>query len=371
MIFGIPVEIRDNEHRVGAVPFLVEELVKHGHQVLVETNAGVMSQYSDADYQRAGAMMVPSPEKLYGQSTIVLKVRAPRPVEYELIKPHHIIFSFFNFFGHLDMGRSLMARGCTCYAYEYLKTTDQARPLLDMDRRIAGQLAVQQGAHYLQTPHGGRGVLLGDAPGVSPARVVVLGATSAGIAAAAYASRCGATVSLLDENPAALEKARKILPDPVHTLTGDAQNIQKIFPTADLVISAIQEVEQKSPVVVSEAAVGWLPKGAVIIDLDIDNGGSVETSAPTKFENPVFVKDGIIHYCVPNLAGAVPATASEALSSTLLPFLIRFLDRGFKETLLADEEFRSGLVIFEGRVTNPTLAKELGVPYFDLKGSRE
>ncbi len=371
MIFGIPMEIRDNEYRVGAVPFLVEELVKRGHQVMIETNAGSRSHYSDEDYENSGAVIVPSPEKLYGQSEHILKVRSPKPVEYELIKPNHTVFAFFNFFNNLEMTRSLMARGCSCFAYELLKTNDNNRPILNMERTITGQLAVQQGAYFLESQNGGRGVLIGEAPGGSPAQVVVIGATAAGLAAANYAARCGASVQLLDEDITLLESIQEKIPANVNTLINHEKNLKKILPGTDLLISATQQVETKRPKIFSEEAVKTLPEGAVVIDLDIENGGSIATCTPTKFENPTFVKHGVIHYCVPNLAGAVPVSASEALSSSLLPYILQYINASPETMSDEDDEFRSGWVIYEGRVANAALAKELDVLYYDIKEHRE
>jgi alanine dehydrogenase len=212
MIFGIPVEIMSHENRVGSVPFLVEDLVKRGHQVLVETKAGEMSHYNDEAYENSGAVIVPSPDKLYAQAEFILKVREPRPVEYELIRPDHTVFSYFHFFNNLDLARSLIDRCCTCYAYEMLKDDAGIRPLLNLDQQIVGQLAVQQGAHYLQTHKGGRGVLIGSAPNVSPAKVVILGASVAGIYAASYAANSGADVYLLDSDSRELQEAKTKLP---------------------------------------------------------------------------------------------------------------------------------------------------------------
>jgi alanine dehydrogenase len=369
MIFGIPVEIMSHENRVGSVPFLVEDLVKRGHQVLVETKAGEMSHYNDEAYENSGAVIVPSPDKLYAQAEFILKVREPRPVEYELIRPDHTVFSYFHFFNNLDLARSLIDRCCTCYAYEMLKDDAGIRPLMNLDQQIVGQLAVQQGAHYLQTHKGGRGVLIGSAPNVSPAKVVILGASVAGIYAASYAANSGADVYLLDSDSRELQEAKTKLPRNVDTLISHEQNFKKIFPRTDLLITAIQKADDKSPVVVSKEAIGWLPGGAVVVDLDIDHGGSVETSKPTTHENPVFVVDGIIHYCVAGMGGVVPASASEALSNVLLPYLRKVAENGFVETLKTSEDFVSGLAIYEGRVTNAKLAEELGVSFYDLKES--
>ncbi len=263
-----------------------------------------------------------------------------------------------------------MARGCSCFAYELLKTKDNHRPILNVDRTIAGQLAVQQGAYYLECQNGGRGVLIGEALGVSPARVVVIGANAAGVAAANYAARSGASVHLLDEDPALLENIREKLPANVNTLINHEQNLKKILPATDLLISATQQVENKTYEIISEAAVKTLPEGAVIIDLDIENGGSIATCTPTKFENPTFVKHGVIHYCVPNLPGSVPASASEALSSALLPYMLRFIDTSPTSVFQEDDEFRSGLVVFEGRIVNEALAKKLDVQYYDIREHR-
>ncbi len=367
MKFGIPLEIRNHENRVGAAPFLVEELVKRGHEVLVETKAGEMSYYLDEAYELSGATIVPSPEKLYSQAEFILKVREPMPVEYDLIRPEHVIFAYFHLIlSNVEMSRSLLARGCSCYAYELYKNKDGISPMLNMEEQIIGQMGVQQGAYYLQSPKGGRGVLLGSVSGVSPVQVTILGATPAGMSAASYAATLGANVALFDEDYQTLQNAKEKLPANVNTFISHEQNYKKKFSTTDLLISAIQKKEDKAALVLTRETVKLLPKGAVLVDLAIDYGGSAETSKPTTHENPTFTIDGIIHYCVPNLAGAVPGTASEALSSALLPLLVRFMENGFLETLKNDKYFASGLTIYEGRVTHPRLAKELNVSLFHL-----
>lgn len=366
MVFGIPLEIMTHENRVGAAPFLVKELTKRGHQVLVESKAGEISHYSNEAYEQAGAVIVPSPDKLYAQAKFILKVREPRPVEYELIRADHTIFAYFHFFNNPDLARAMINESCTCFAYEMVADDEANRPLLNLDRQIVGQLAVQQGAHYLQTHKGGRGVLIGNAPGVSPAKVVVMGASIAGIYAARFAANNGADVYLLDSDSQELQDARAELPPNVDTLISHEQNLRKIFPTTDLLISAVQKEDELSPVAVSKEAVSWLPEGAVVVDLDIEHGGSVETSKPTTHENPTFVVDGVIHYCVPGMAGVVPASASEALSNVLLPYMIKCAENGFMETLKADKEFMNGLAIYEGRVTNEKLARHLNLSFYQF-----
>lgn len=369
MIFGIPVEIRSHENRVGAAPFVVEELVKRGHQVLVESKAGILSGYSDELYERAGAVLVPSAEKLYAQAQFILKVGEPVPVEYELILPEHTIFAYFYFSTNLEMSRSLLARGCSCYAYEAVEEPNGLHPLLSVERQIVGQLAVLHGASCLHTQEGGRGVMLGFAPGVQPAQVVVLGAADAGTVAAAYAARLGARVFLLESDFNLMQKAKLLLPPNASVMTYHEHNLHVLLPQTDLLISAMQNGMESSPAVLLEEDVQRLPEGAVIVDLNIDFGGSVETSHATTHENPTFVKHGVVHYCVPNLAGSVPRTASEALSSVLLPILTRFAEGGFPQVLRGDDSLLKGLAMYEGRATDPRLAEALGVPFYDFKAN--
>ena len=371
MIFGVPLEIRTHEHRVGAVPSVVHELVGLGHQVLVEAKAGERSGHSDADYAAAGATIVPSPEKLYSQAEAILKVRGPIPVEYDLIRPDHILFGFFRFFNRPEKTLALLGRGCTCYAYEMFKTRDNRRPLLDIDCRISGQVAVQQGSTYLMTPHGGRGVLLGRIPFGDPLNVTILGLSVAGISAAEFAAQNGARISIIDHDETRFEEAASHLPEDVRLLKFSPETLQEMLPRTDLLISTLQEVEDLSPVVLSKEEVALMPPGSVLVDLAADFGGSVETSNPTSPDNPTFVVENVIHYCVRSLPSMVAATASEALSNALLPYLIRFCEAGFVETLRANEELATGLVFFEGWVTHEKLAETLGVKYVDFRESGE
>ncbi len=369
MIFGIPLELRTHENRVGATPFLVEELVKRGHEVYVETGAGEMSHFSDADYEQAGAAIVPSPEKLYGKANVVLKVGEPMPVEYELIRPDHIILAYFYFLSNLEMARSLLARGCTCFAYELLKNSSGRRPLLSVERKIVGELAVHEGAYYLQSQNGGRGIHIGGLPGVTPAWVTIIGDSLAAESAAAHAATLGATVFLIDMDYQSLESLAERLPDKVNLRFYHEQNLKKILPSTDLLILANRKVEDSSFIPIGAGVLSLLPEGAVVVDLNVDYGGSQENGNPTTHENPVFRKDGIIYYGVPNLAGVVPATSSEALSSALMPYLVRFAEVGFIETLKQDEQCSTGLAIFEGRVAHPLLAERLSAPLYDFRAN--
>ncbi len=369
MNFGVPLEIRNHENRVGAVPFVVDALVKRGHQVYVETNAGLKSQYPDEEYEKSGATIVPSPEKLYGQSDIILKVRAPKPVEYDLILPEHIICGYFYFSSNVEMGKSLIGRGCTCLAYDLLEKSNGDRPLVEVEGQLVGQLAIQQGAHYLRLQKGGRGVLLGVVPGVAAAQVVILGASSAGISAAQYAANLGGRIYLLDTDYESLRNARERLPQNVNTLIFHEQNFRTIFPTTDLLVNAIDRYDRDAPMVVTKESVALLPKGAVLVDLEIELGRTIETSKPTSHEHPSLNLDGVTHYCVPNLAGVIPVTASEALSSALLPYTKRLARMSSLEDLSKDKSFTSGIAIYEGHVANAELAALSGMMLYEFDKS--
>ena len=369
MNFGVPLEIRNHENRVGAVPFLVDALVKRGHQVFVESNAGLKSEYPDEEYVKSGATIVPSPEKLYGQSEIILKVRAPKPVEYDLIRPEHVICGYYYLTSNVEMSKSLIGRGCTCIAYDLLEKANGNRPLVEVEGQLVGQLAVQQGAHYLRLQKGGRGVLLGVVPGVAAAQVVILGASAAGISAAHYAANLGGRIFLLDTDYESLRNARERLPQSVNTLICHEQNFRKTFPSTDLLINAIDRQDREAPMVVTRESVALLPKGAVVVDLEIELGRTIETSKPTSHEHPSLNLDGVTHYCVPNLAGVIPVTASEALSSALVPYMKRLARMTSIAELTEDKTFVSGMAIYEGHVANAELAALSGMMLYDFEKS--
>ncbi|RMG68161.1 MAG: alanine dehydrogenase [Calditrichaeota bacterium] len=366
MIFGIPLEIKTHEYRVGALPYVVDELVSRGHRVLVENRAGLDSGATDEDYQLHGAEIVPSSEKLYGQADFILKVREPMPVEYELIRPEHTIFAFFHFLNNLEMARALVARGCSCFAYEWLTAADGTRPIMAMNGQIAGKIAIQQGMYWLEKHNGGRGKMLANIPGAQPARVTIVGAGAVGQNAARMAAELGATVYLLDTNYRTLQRAKRHLPENVITLMSHEDNLRQLLPETDLLISAVYVATDVAPVVIRKELVQLMPEGSVIVDVDIDSGGGVETSKATTHANPVFVLDGVIHYCVPNLLGVVPYTASRGLSAAVLPYLIEIAEKGFVEAVTSDPDLRSALAVYEGRVSNRRLAEALQMNYFSL-----
>nr|HQV33995.1 hypothetical protein [Calditrichia bacterium] len=339
-----------------------------GHTVVVETRAGIASGYPDAAYQAVGAIIAPSEEKLYGQAEWVVKIREPKPIEFELIQPHHTVFSFFQFFANLDMTSSMLARGCTCLAYEYLMDEDGRRPFLSLEHRLEAEVAIAQASFYLMTAHGGKGRLLGNIPGAVPCRVTVVGENDAACHAANLALKRGARVRLLYLDEEALNNSETPLDEGVERAPAGEDAYREFFPGTDLLISANTTPTGKTELAIPFEAVEYLKSGTVAVDLDIAMGGSIGTSHRTDHDNPIFLSDnGVIHYCVPHLAGVIPATSSEALSYALLPFLLRIADFGFANVLRDQPGLTNGLVIFEGRITKPELANELGVSIFNIR----
>lgn len=368
MIVGIPMEIRANEYRVGAIPMLVEEMVARGHEVLVETKAGEASGYPDEAYTAVGASIAPSQEKLYAQAEFIIKVRAPRPFEYELIKPSHTLLCYFHYLSNLEMSRSLVGRGCTCYAFEFVSSNDNINPLLDIERILSARIGVEKGMQYLHRNVDGKGMLFGDVPGADPARVAIIGENAAAIHAARYAARYGAAVQLYFISEPELAKRQHLLPESVSTQPYDEEGLAAAATGFDVMIAATQTNAGVKRATIAADVVLQLAPGSVVVDLDIGAGGSFATSQRTDHQNPVFQTDnGVIHYCVPNLPGIIPVSASQALSHALLPYIIRFADMGFLDTLRADPHAATGLIIFEGRVTRPTLADDLDLTFYDFR----
>ncbi len=356
MIFGIPLEMRNLEYRVGAVPFLVAELAKHGHKVYVESRAGEKCGYSDNAYEDAGAVIAPSPEKLYGQAEFILKIRDPKLFEVDLISPDHTIFSFANIFHQPEYSRALAGRGCSWYTYDML-LEGNGRPLMDAMLHIEGQLAIQQGANYLLGNTGGLGVLLGNAPGSAIARVTIIGNSTAAESAANWAANNGAAVNRLlpfesdgGEGPNLFEK-----------------NLRAILPETDLLLSAVIDIDNNANHSLSGEMFREMPAGSVVVDLDVDYGGGFDMSNPTRPETPLHYLEHVWYYGLSNLAGLVQRTASDALSNVLLPYLLAFSEDGFQKILSKNPDLGNGLLIYEGRIANERLAGLTDLPFFNLR----
>lgn len=367
MKFGIPRELRIQEMRVGALPFLVKEIVRRGHQVYVETGAGEYCEAMDSQYERVGAKIVPSSEKLYSLSDAVLKIREHQPVELELVKPNQIFLSFFHFVNNHDLLKMLAEKNCTCLSYEFVEDEQKRRPLVQPISRIAGQMAVLNGAYYLQKHVGGRGIVLGRVTGSPPAQVTIIGAGNVGKQAAITAASLGARVMILDNDYTKLLELDALGYPNISTLISTDDHIKELLPNTDLLICCIQIPEQPTPKIISKELVKTMHEGSVIVDVDIDLGGSVETSKITHHDNPTFEVDGIIHYGVSNITAAVPKIASRAFSAAFMPYIIKICELGFEKAILADAGLAKGLSIYKGKIVKKSLSQLSGLPYSPLK----
>ncbi|UCF62946.1 MAG: alanine dehydrogenase [bacterium] len=366
MTFGIPRELRAQEMRVGALPFLVKEIVKYGHKVYVETGAGEFCEALDSQYERVGAQIVPSSEKLYSLADIILKIREHQPVELELIRPEQSFFSFFHFVTNPDLAKILAGKGCTCLSYEFVKDKQNRRPLLQSISRIAGQMAVLNGAFYLQKHSGGRGIVLGRVTGSPPAQVTILGAGNVGKQAAIAAANLGARVIILDNDYSRLLELDALGYPNISSIISTDENIKELLPITDLLIACIHIPEKPTPKIVSREMVKTMRQGSVIVDVDIDLGGSVETSKITHHENPTFVVDGVVHYCVSNITAIVPKIAARAFSAALMPYLIKIAKHGLERSVLANSGLANGISLYKGYVVKNSLANSTGLPYTEL-----
>lgn len=366
MKFGIPRELRSQEMRVGALPFVVKELVRKGHEVYVETGAGEFCEALDSQYERAGATIVPSSEKMYSLAEIVLKIREHQPVELDLIRPDQAFFSFFHFINNPELVKSMAGKGCTCLSYEFVEDENRRRALLQPISRITGQMAVLNGAFYIQKHTGGRGIVLGRVTGSPPAQVTILGAGNVGKNAAITAANLGARVIVFDIDYSKLQELDALGYPNVSSLISTDENLKELLPITDLLISCIQIPDKPTPKIVTPEMVKTMRAGSVIVVVDIDRGGSVETSKMTNHDNPVFVVDGVLHYCVSNITAVVPKIAARAFSAALLPYLVKIAEMGFEQALLNEIGLAKGISIYKGFVVNQALVESTGLPYANL-----
>lgn len=368
MRIGVVRELTPGESRVALTPHAVYELTRAGHRVLVELGAGEQSAISDEEYAEAGAKIVGDAEEVYGESELLTKVYGPLLEEQERLRPGLMLLSFLSLAVNPRLTRALLDSGCTAFALENVRNASGGLPLLTPMSEIAGRLVPQIGAHYLQKPSGGRGVLLGGATGVRPGRVVVLGAGIVGSGAARVSSELGAEVTVLDRD---IERLRRIESERygerrITTLAATGPSIRDAVLRADLVIGAILIVGSRTPHLVDRQTVREMKTGSVIVDVDVDNGGSVETSRPTTLAEPTFVEHGVTHYCVKNVPASVPVTATRALSNALLPYVQRIAGVGLVDALNADPGLQRGVAVAEGRVVSPVLGREYGLEHQPL-----
>jgi alanine dehydrogenase len=359
MIIGILKEIKTAEHRVSMTPAGVEELLKNSHTVLVEKDAGLGTGFSNKAYVKAGGQIIDSPETIYKQADMIMHVKEPLPPEYDLIRKDQIIFTFLHLAAHKKLTRALLKSRAVCIAYETIQKPDGSLPLLTPMSEIAGRLAVQQGARFLEKTHGGRGVLLGGVPGVQPGRVVIIGGGTAGLNAAKMACGLGAEVYILDINLARLRYLSDIMPKNCFPIMSGQEAVRKLIKKADLVIGAVLIPGAKAPRLVTRPMLKAMKKGSVIVDIAIDQGGCFETSKPTTHVDPVYTVNGVLHYCVANIPGAVSRTSTIALTNATLPYAIEIADKGWERAARENSAIAAGLNLVDGKITCRAVAEAL------------
>lgn len=363
MRVGTVKEIKNHEYRVGLTPESARELVAHGHEVWVETGAGQGIGASDTDYQAAGAMIKPAAADIFAECEMVVKVKEPQPVERAQLRKGQVLYTYLHLAPDPEQTADLVKSGVTAIAYETVTAADNSLPLLKPMSQVAGRMSIQAGASALEKANGGRGVLLGGVPGVLPAKVVVIGGGVVGFNAAQMAVGLGADVTILDRDPAVLEKLDNHFEGRARTLYSGKASLAEQIASADLVIGAVLIPGAAAPKLVTRAMLSTMKPGAVLVDVAIDQGGCFETSKATTHADPIYVVDGIVHYCVANMPGAVARTSTYALNNVTLPHALRIADMGWKAALKANPHLANGLNVHEGKVTYEAVARDLGYEY--------
>ena len=364
MIIGIPKEIKNNENRVALTPAGAKELVKRGHTVYVQHTAGENSGFPDSAYETVGAKILPSINDVYQTAEMIVKVKEPIVVEYPLVRKGQLVFTYFHFASDEKLTLAMMDSGSVCLAYETVENPDGTLPLLIPMSEVAGRMSIQEGARFLEKPQGGKGILLGGVPGVKPARVLVLGGGIVGYNAALMAAGMGADVTIADISLPRLRHLEEVMPANVMTLYSSTHNIETELPATDLVIGAVLIPGAKAPHLITKEMLGLMKPGSVLVDVAIDQGGCFETSHPTTHADPVYTVDGIVHYCVANIPGAVPQTSTLALTNATLPYVLELADKGWKEACKEDKTLYPGLNIIEGQIVYPAVAEAFGLPCY-------
>ncbi len=363
MLIGIPKELKNNEYRVSISPLGVRELVYHGHRVLVQKDAGHAVNFDDSQYRAAGAVVVDTIQEIYNQAEIIIKVKEPQLEECALIQDGQIIFSFLHLAAVPQITNALLERNCIAIAYETVTAPDGSLPLLAPMSEVAGRVAVQAGAHCLEREQGGSGVLLGGVPGVAGGKVTIIGGGTVGMHAAITASGLGADVTILDRSVSRIRELSWRFDKNVNVLFSTMESVEEHVTKSDLVIGAVLIPGAVAPKIVDKAMVKRMARGSVIVDVAIDQGGCIETSRPTTYDNPTFIEEGVIHYCVTNMPSAVARTATRALENATLPYILALADKGYRGALKEDLHFRKGLNIYRGRVTHEAVANDLNHAY--------
>lgn len=367
MTIGVPREIKANENRVALIPVGVELLRSNAHKVIIEEGAGLGSGFTDDDYKKVGAELCSDASEIYKNADMIMKVKEPLPQEYDLIKEGQIVFTYFHFAASQELTEAMIESKCIAIAYETVQDGAGHLPLLVPMSEVAGRMAIQEGARYLEKLHGGKGILLGGVPGVEPASVVILGGGIVGTNAAKIAAGLGARVTILDINLDRLRYLDDVMPKNVVTIMSNPANIRRAISEADVLIGAVLIPGAKAPKLVTKDMLRLMKRGSVIVDVAVDQGGCVETIKPTTHENPIYEVDGVIHYGVANMPGGVPMTSTIALTNATLPYAIEIANHGFPDVAHINTEISKGVNIAYGRVTHRGVADAFGLEYTPLQ----
>jgi alanine dehydrogenase len=363
MIIGVPKEIKDNENRVALTPAGTHELTKRGHTVYVQTMAGFQSGFPDSEYTEAGADILSTAEEVFQRADMIIKVKEPIAQEYGLIRANQLIFTYFHFASYEPLTKAMMESGAVCLAYETVELPDRSLPLLIPMSEVAGRMAVQEGAKYLEKPAKGRGVLLGGVPGVAPGKVLVLGGGIVGTQSAKMAAGLGAQVTILDVNLPRMRYLADVMPSNVITMYSNEYNVRRLIRDHDLIIGAVLIPGTKAPKLITRDMLKEMRPGTVMVDVAIDQGGAFETSKPTTHADPVYIIDEVVHYCVANMPGAVPYTSTIALTNATLPYAIDLANKGWKQACADNHALKLGLNVVDGKVVYEGVAEAFDLPY--------
>ncbi|QSE97163.1 alanine dehydrogenase [Fulvivirga lutea] len=366
MIIGVAKEIKNNENRVALTPAGAQELVKRGHEVFIQSTAGEGSGFMDEEYTEAGAKILPTIEATYEKAEMIMKVKEPIEPEYNLIKKDQLVFTYFHFASYEPLTNAMIDSKAICLAYETVEKSDRSLPLLIPMSEVAGRMSIQEGAKYLEKPLKGRGILLGGVPGVRPAKVLILGGGVVGTNAAKMAAGMGADVTIMDLSLPRLRYLDDIMPANVNTFMSNEYNIRELISTHDLIVGAVLIPGAKAPNLITRDMLKEMRPGTVLVDVAVDQGGCIETCEPTTHENPTYIIDDVVHYCVANMPGAVPYTSTLALTNATLPYAIQLANKGWKKACKENKELELGLNIINGDVVYKAVAEAFNLPYTEV-----
>lgn len=367
MTIGVPKEIKNNENRVALTPAGTQELTRRGHTVYLQADGGDGSGFSDQEYTKAGGKILPTAEQVFSTAEMIIKVKEPVEQEYNLIRKDQLVFTYFHFASYEPLAHAMIKTGAVCLAYETVERVDGSLPLLIPMSEVAGRMSIQEGAKYLEKPLKGRGILLGGVPGVMPAKVLILGGGVVGTNAAKIAAGMGADVTITDVNINRLRYLDDVMPKNVHTMVSNDYVLRELVKTHDLIIGAVLVPGAKAPKLITRDMLSTMRPGTVLVDVAVDQGGCIETCKPTTHENPTYIIDDVVHYCVANMPGAVPYTSTLALTNATLPYAIKLASHGWKKACQESTELRKGLNVIQGKVVYKAVADAFGLQFTEVK----